>query len=106
MTRSTPGASRVKVKHTTGHRSRPELRGAVARRLAALALLVPVSALAAEQAPGLPLTLEADLPLPGDSSRFDYESYDAGRPLLFIAPLGQSAPLLLDPRAREAIKRL
>src|SRR5207245_2302739 len=81
MTRSTPGASRAKVKHTTGHRSRPELRGAVARRLAALALLVPVSALAAEQAPGLPLTLEADLPLPGDSSRFHYESYGAGRNL-------------------------
>src|SRR5258706_4658157 len=106
MTRSTPGASRVKVKHTTGHRSRPELRGAVARRLAALALLVPVSALAAEQAPGLPLTLEADLPLPGDSSRFDYESYDAGRHLLFIAHLGQSELLVFDTRTRQVIKRI
>src|SRR5258707_12505 len=106
MTRSTPGASRVKVKHTTGHRSRPELRGAVARRLAALALLVPVSALAAEQAPGLPLTLEADLPLPGASSRFDYESYDAGRHLLFIAHLGQSELLVFDTRTRQVIKRI
>ena len=94
------------MKHTTGHRSRPELRGAVARRFAALALLVPVSALAAEQAPGLPLTLEADLPLPGDSSRFDYESYDAGRHLLFIAHLGQSELLVFDTRTRQVIKRI
>src|ERR1700756_182565 len=40
--------------------------------------------------PKLPLRPVGEIPLPGDSSRFDYASLDSGRGLLFIAPLGAS----------------
>jgi hypothetical protein len=60
--------------------------------MAALAFLI--AALAATGAGGLPLTVVADVPLPGDTSRFDYESYDPVRHLLFIAHLGQSEVLV------------
>jgi YVTN family beta-propeller protein len=61
---------------------------------------------AAGQAPGLPLAAVADVPLPADTSRFDYESYDARRHLLFIAHLGQSEVLVFDTRAQQVIKRI
>jgi YVTN family beta-propeller protein len=51
----------------------------------------------------LPLTLVADVPLPGDTSRFDYESYDPGRHLLFIAHLGASEMLVFDTQSQKAV---
>jgi len=56
--------------------------------------------------PELPLELVADVPLPGDTSRFDYESLDTGRHLLFIAHLGQSEVLVFDTRTRQVLKRI
>jgi len=61
---------------------------------------------AAEPAPRLPLAAVADVPLPADTSRFDYESYDARRHLLFIAHLGQSEVLVFDTRTQQVIKRI
>jgi DNA-binding beta-propeller fold protein YncE len=69
------------------------------------ALTLAAAAAPAPQS-GLPLTVEADVQLPGDSSRFDYESYDPGRHLLFIAHLGQSEVLVFDTRTRQVIKRI
>lgn len=44
----------------------------------------------------LPLTAVADLPLPGQASRFDYQAVDAGSRRLYIAHLGDSALLAFD----------
>ncbi|HEX4584224.1 MAG TPA: YncE family protein [Burkholderiaceae bacterium] len=83
---------------------------AASRRVALSATLlagaIAICALAAPRAPGLPLTLVTDVPLPGDTSRFDYASFDAGRHLLFIAHLGQSEVLAFDTRARQVVGRI
>ncbi|HEX3481117.1 MAG TPA: hypothetical protein VHT91_39140 [Kofleriaceae bacterium] len=47
-------------------------------------------------APSLPLSFVADLPLPGNSSRFDYQWIDAAQRRLFIAHLGDSSLLVFD----------
>ena len=47
-------------------------------------------------AEAFPLKQVADAPLPGRVSRFDYESIDAGRGLLFIAHLGDSEIVVFD----------
>lgn len=54
----------------------------------------------------LPLQHVADFPLPGRTSRFDYESYDADRHLLFIAHLGDSEVIVFDTRASRVIARI
>ena len=48
----------------------------------------------------------ADVPLPGDTSRFDYASLDADRHLLFIAHLGASELVVVDTATRKVIKRI
>lgn len=48
----------------------------------------------------------ADVPLPGDTSRFDYASLDSGRHLLFIAHLGASEILAFDTRKRVVVARI
>jgi len=50
----------------------------------------------AGSAAALPLEVVADVALPGDTSRFDYASYDPGRHLLFIAHLGASEVVVFD----------
>src|SRR5215213_8123756 len=55
---------------------------------------------------GLPLELVADVPLGGDSSRFDYQSIDPGRGLLFIAHLGAGEVLVFDTESREVVERV
>jgi DNA-binding beta-propeller fold protein YncE len=73
-------------------------------RLAALPLLlVAACSTADESGRALPLDVAADVPLPGDTSRFDYESYDAGRHLLFIAHLGASEVLAFDTLGRKVV---
>lgn len=47
-------------------------------------------------APSLPLSFVADLPLPGNPSRFDYQWVDAAHRRLFIAHLGDSSLLVFD----------
>ncbi|WP_028206407.1 YncE family protein [Paraburkholderia nodosa] len=54
----------------------------------------------------LPLKQVEDVPLPGRSSRFDYESYDPSRHLLFIAHLGDSEVLVLDTVASRVVARI
>jgi YVTN family beta-propeller protein len=54
----------------------------------------------------LPLVLVSDVPLAGDTSRFDYESYDASRHLLFIAHLGQSEVLVFDTTTNKVVVRI
>ncbi len=48
----------------------------------------------------------ADVPLPGDTSRFDYESLDPDRHLLFIAHLGASEVLAFDTQTRKVVARI
>lgn len=44
----------------------------------------------------LPLTLLADVPLPGRATRFDYQAVDATHRRLYIAHLGDSAVVVFD----------
>ena len=54
----------------------------------------------------LPLKHVADVPLPGRATRFDYESYDSDRHLLFIAHLGDSEVLAFDTRSSRVVGRI
>ncbi|MEX3925085.1 YncE family protein [Paraburkholderia sp. BR10936] len=54
----------------------------------------------------LPLKHIEDVPLPGRASRFDYESYDPGRHLLFIAHLGDSEVVVFDTLASRVVARV
>lgn len=59
--------------------------------------LAPIASVtAAPPSASLPLSLVADLPLPGGASRFDYQSVDAGHRRLYIAHLGDSSLLVFD----------
>jgi DNA-binding beta-propeller fold protein YncE len=52
----------------------------------------------------LPLRQVADVPLPGGSSRFDYESFDPKRQRLYIAHLGAGTVVVFDVRRRRVVK--
>ncbi|HKR42310.1 MAG TPA: YncE family protein [Paraburkholderia sp.] len=54
----------------------------------------------------LPLKHVEDVPLPGRVSRFDYESYDPHRHLLFIAHLGDSEVVVFDTVASRVVARI
>jgi YVTN family beta-propeller protein len=45
----------------------------------------------------------ADIPLHGHATRFDYQSYDEARHLLFIAHLGDSSVVVFDTRRRKDV---
>ena len=51
----------------------------------------------------LPLQRVTDIPLPGNASRLDYQSIDAGRSLLFIAHLGDGQLIAVDVRRRRVV---
>lgn len=51
----------------------------------------------------LPLKTIADVPLPGRTTRWDYQSLDPGRHLLFLAHLGDSEVVVFDTRHARAI---
>jgi DNA-binding beta-propeller fold protein YncE len=55
---------------------------------------------------GPPLHPVGQIPLPGDSSRFDYASLDAGRGLLFIAHLGASQVIEVDVHAHRVVRTI
>ena len=69
-------------------------------------LFFMVACSGAEGGSALPLRVVADVDLPGDTSRFDYESYDAQRHLLFVAHLGASEVLAFDIQARRVVARI
>ena len=54
----------------------------------------------------LPLQPVADVPLGGNPTRLDYQSLDAGRHLLFIAHLGDSAVIVFDTLSRRVVTRI
>lgn len=54
--------------------------------------------------PALPLRAVGETALPGDGSRFDYESLDASRGLLFVAHLGASEVIEVDVRAHRVVR--
>lgn len=54
----------------------------------------------------LPLKTVADIPLAGRASRFDYQTYDATRHLLFIAHLGDGAVAVVDTRSDKAVANI
>jgi DNA-binding beta-propeller fold protein YncE len=67
------------------------------RRLIPLAALVLVAGGSAAETPStgrLPLVLVADVPLPGKTTRFDYQDIDAKRGQLVIAHMGDSSVLV------------
>jgi DNA-binding beta-propeller fold protein YncE len=67
--------------------------------------MVP-SAAGEEAAHKLPLRHVADIPLPGRTTRLDYESYDPARHLLFIAHLGDGEVIVFDAGASRVIARI
>lgn len=54
----------------------------------------------------LPLKHVTDIPLPGGTTRLDYESYDPDRKLLFIAHLGDSEVIVFDMRESRVVGRI
>jgi DNA-binding beta-propeller fold protein YncE len=54
----------------------------------------------------LPLRSVGEVPLPGDSSRFDYASLDDQRGLLFIAHLGASEVFEVDVRGNQVVRTI
>jgi DNA-binding beta-propeller fold protein YncE len=73
--------------------------------LVTVAAVVAVVASRGRQPPNVPLRLRpaGQVPLPGDSSRFDYASLDSSRGLLFIAHLGASEVVEVDVRGERMI---
>jgi DNA-binding beta-propeller fold protein YncE len=53
--------------------------------------------------PPLPLTLVADIALPGDASRFDYQSIDTVNRRLYLAHLGDSSLVVFDLDGQKVI---
>lgn len=71
---------------------------------AALAAMFAVSTVQAASALGaLPLVRVAEVSLPGNPTRLDYQSLDERKHLLFIAHLGDSAVIVVDTRARRVV---
>jgi YVTN family beta-propeller protein len=79
----------------------------VALRISMLAIAaVGASACPASPPAASPLTQVTDIPLPGGTTRFDYESFDQQRHLLFIAHLGDSEVLAFDTQSQSVIARI
>jgi YVTN family beta-propeller protein len=80
------------------------LNGCVPLILSAALLGAPLPA-CSEAAPAgnLPLKTVADVPLPGNPTRWDYASLDPGRHLLFLAHLGDSTVVVFDTRSDKVV---
>ena len=70
---------------------------------AILALGAGVATGAPAKPPPLPLTLVADVRLPGDASRFDYQAIDSVNRRLYISHLGDSSLVVFDLDAQKVI---
>jgi DNA-binding beta-propeller fold protein YncE len=64
--------------------------------LAAMLIAWTPAPAAPSKPPPLPLTLVADIELPGDASRFDYQFLDATNRRLYLAHLGDSSLVVFD----------
>jgi len=84
-------------------RSISTLANVVAAMLLASGVATPAPAI---NSPALPLQVVADVPLGGNTTRLDYESIDAGRHLLFIAHLGDSAVIVFDTQKQRVVSRI
>ena len=78
----------------------------LAAALAAIvaAVILPGLLRTSNAGPALPLRQAGVLALPGGSTRFDYESLDPGRGLLFIAHLGDSQVIETDVRTSRVVR--
>jgi YVTN family beta-propeller protein len=61
------------------------------------------SAAGAETRPDPRFRTIGDIPLPGDTSRFDYESYDPQAHRLYLAHLGAGVVLVVDTQTRAVV---
>lgn len=77
--------------------------GWVSFGILAIAAFIPVSSQAGHPTSRLPLITVADVPLPGNATRWDYASLDAKRHHLFLAHLGDSAVVVFDIAQRKVI---
>ena len=68
---------------------------------ALVSLAVPAASGRVASTGQLPLRLVADVPLPGGSSRFDYQSLDASRNRLYISHLAAGAAVVFDVKRRR-----
>src|SRR3954447_9716385 len=72
-----------------------------------LLLVLCFTALPANAGPSsLPLTLVADVPLPGGATRFDYQWIDADRRRLYIAHLGDSSLVVFDLDTQSVVQEV
>ncbi len=72
-----------------------------------LVFALVLAALPATAAPSpLPLSLVADVPLPGGATRFDYQWVDADRRRLYIAHLGDSSLVVFDLDAQKVVQEV
>ncbi len=71
--------------------------------MAAIAFLI--AALAGAGTASLPLTMVADVPLPGDTSRFDYESYDPVSRQIFVNVQSRRQLIQIDPSTDQVAAR-
>ncbi len=74
--------------------------GMAAALIAALSVCTPAGA---EESAGALLTAVGDVPLPGRPNRFDHQSYDGTRHLLFIAHLGDGAVTAVDTQSQRVV---
>lgn len=74
--------------------------------LGTAALISVGAAPAASAASEVVLVAIADAPLPGGTTRLDYESLDPGRHLLFIAHLGDSAVVVFDTKEQRVVREV
>lgn len=75
--------------------------------VAVAAAATVVVRLTGDQSSGpLPLRAVGEVPLPGDSSRFDYLSLDAGRGLLFAAHLDAGEVVEIDVRTKRVVRTI
>lgn len=93
---------------TRRHRLRAAMLFAVAAGFGLLPLhdSVGLSELQAKEVSALPLKTHADIPLPGPTNRFDYQSYDPKTHLLFIAHLGASTMIVFDVESQKVIAEI
>jgi DNA-binding beta-propeller fold protein YncE len=70
-----------------------------------VALVVAGGAVAAGSAPP-PLERVADIPMPGDAVRFDYQSFDPGSGRLYISHMNADQLVVFDTRSRQVVANL
>lgn len=100
------------VNKETGMRFPPGTRSRASRHprrmwiITVVNLLTGLACAAPDAQPSNLLIPVTDVPLGGNTTRLDYESFDPGRHLLFIAHLGDSAVIVFDTQAERVVTRI